>query len=492
MFARVLDVTILDLIIKTAPIPDAATSADFKPALDIFLPFKSRSLNYLKRYQLMPYGILTHLFPHKTAMEILRLNRNNRYIFKISGARKVIHALNILIEQLNQIPSPTESQITLRDALIAYREACQLFLKTQQREVPVLSKSSTSLIREQTCEIDPKKVSAPIHAVYPVWSKTKRYFFKEIPSSRSVAEIEAFNGLCYRLLIGERHPLTRPVHNETGRRVGVLSAAVPGYKSMNEIILEGGGNVGPSQEALLKGGVAKIWTAALIEEEYDLNGGNYGFNDRGECVKIDGDHSSWAQISKYHGFDPALTSATGRTAPSKVFPITRRDILTFPKLPDADPANWPGRSDARYIKFDVIMHDPAFVYDKYYTLLKRILIPNSAYAAIGSAVMRSEKKRQTLVESKCQKTKALRDVLIAMPEFQEFVLQNPQALPEMCQAFHELNESYKKDKYASLRINVGDIENAYQQLVSDIKTLCTSAQEASSSQSDLQTPRASL
>ena len=105
---------------------------------------------------------------------------------------------------------------------------------------------------------------------------------KKEESGRRITEIEAFNGMCYRLLLNDRTPKVRSVHNNQSDRFGVISRAIDNFQSLHDYYLKEKKKIGfmrsPLQQDLVKSGIGRILGAAYTEEENDLHGGNIGYD----------------------------------------------------------------------------------------------------------------------------------------------------------------------------------------------------------------------
>ena len=162
----------------------------------------------------------------------------------------------------------------------------------------------------------------------------KEYLFKENTSGRRISEIETFHAICYRLLLGERHPKINSIYNKKdGKLLGTMSRKIPGYQSLQDFLKANQGESKLSlQTKLLEAEVVKIWAAAYMEDEYDLRADNYGFDRSGYCVKIGSEQATWKLTSKYRSIDANTAEpAMGHIlAPAAVFRVTKRDIEVFP------------------------------------------------------------------------------------------------------------------------------------------------------------------
>ncbi|MHB1220735.1 MAG: hypothetical protein ACYC0J_01940 [Gammaproteobacteria bacterium] len=411
------------------------------------------------------------------------------YQLKIDGDRKIALAAKIILQHTDNHAEPFAQQ------LADLRKTCEDSLITKPKHpTPLPGKLHSQY--ESTAKM-PMNESA--HTTYLVKKKItagkikpeKFFVFKENPSGRPISEIEAFNADCYRLLLGERHPKVRAVHNTDGVRTGNVSAYIADfvslaakYRPLKETgyyayTIDDGStcHLSPMELAaqLQQSKIMDIWAAAYLEEENDLHDGNYGFTNSGVSIKIDDDRSTWPLSSKYAlegGVKPNDSQFQYKTAPCKAFPITSRDIRNFPMLIDAKPSHWTPRCDrdSTFISTAVIRHLLAknqLHFDKYQMFLKRALIPDSVYEALGKAHFRNAKLRDAFVKHKCDRTKTLRAVLVNTPAFRMHLLrQYETALEKIKNDFDEYNSSCK-DK--TLGIPLDEVRTTMAKMWDDIE-----------------------
>jgi hypothetical protein len=246
----------------------------------------------------------------------------------------------------------------------------------------------------------------------PAGSK-KRYIQKSNPSLRSISEIEAFNAACYGLLIDDRHPNVSAVHGESGERLGIVSEVIPGFVNLLDYVKANGKL---TEQDITHSEMMKVWTAAYIEEEFDLHPRNYGFNELGFCVKIDDDRSTWRLTAKYMGAHPEKEMKVHehpsyKTQPVHAFKVTSQEISSLPLLQKSDPFHWVDKQkqDRLFlnIKWSELAKLKSIQNDKFYVFLRRILIPDEVYEALGKAHIGSENTRQKFVSHKQEKTQEL-------------------------------------------------------------------------------------
>lgn len=331
-------------------------------------------------------------------------------------------------------------------------------------------------------EGDKKGIAASVNATALATKKTKQ----GKPSEKSsvlkkntlvIADIEVFNAFCYKAELGDQHPKVRAVHDEANMRAGVVSKK-ENFTSFYDISVVNHGLI--DRQQLLTLFVAYILVAAYVNSENDLHAGNYGKDKSIELsLKIDDDQASWEISSEF-----ATTLPAGYPDPVAAFPITERDILNFPQLTDAVPFHWIDRGvpvfdifaakNPEQVVIDkakkIYKIDEAFIKDKefnkqkYTMFLKCILMPDEAYRAYGQAAFSDEDAmlRDTMVALKTTRTELLKQTLLKMPEFRDFIRDNPQAIEKIITEFEENNGSYK-EKDASLRVDVAKVRATYDQ-----------------------------
>lgn len=298
--------------------------------------------------------------------------------------------------------------------------------------------------------------SNPSRIVRKISNPEKRYVLKDNIAHTSISELEAFNADCFRLLLGNRHPKVHSVHNENGEKVGVVSRLYSKYESIHDYLLTHQ-QTSPAESDLLKYEVIKVWASALTESEFDLHGGNYGKGPDDYYVKIDDDMASWELSAKFH-------PAHMRAYPKASYPLTANDILQLPQLTDAKPYCWPDRSDENLVRFSFFIWHKKCQDDKYYMFLKRLLIPNETYAALGEANIRSAPLRQKAIALKQQKTLDLELALLSLPEFKEYVNTHPSAIEDILNELHTYNLDYAKEKYAPLRVDLEKVSTKFKEI----------------------------
>ncbi|MCE0723233.1 MULTISPECIES: hypothetical protein [Legionella] len=292
-------------------------------------------------------------------------------------------------------------------------------------------------------------------------------------SGRRITEIEAFNGMCYRLLLNDRTPRVRSVHDNQGNRVGVISREIDNFQSLHDYYLKQKKLMGnlrsPRQIDLVKSGIGRILGAAYTEEENDLHGGNIGYDPINLIsYKIDHDQATWPITSKYKNINPNKPLYKGNERaygikPRDAFPITQRDITNFPHLRDAKPRNFPDETDSGILDLGGIEDNPDFIKDVFSVFLKRALFNEKIYRAIANETIGNPKLREELVAHKTRRSELLKAELIKNKKFLKFLIENPDLKKQIIDEFREYNANYREN--SPLRLDLEDLGNKFDILV---------------------------
>ncbi|KTC75603.1 ankyrin repeat protein [Legionella birminghamensis] len=284
------------------------------------------------------------------------------------------------------------------------------------------------------------------------------------------SEIEAFNGLCYRMLLGEHAAKVRGVHDDSNVTVAVISKLIPEYLSFYSYYTQNE-KVGLSTDDFIKYKFPQILVAAYCEEENDLNADNFGFgrNKEGQIISVKIDHGD----STY----PVVSEQ--RDLPAKnQFIITTNDIINFPKLTDAGPAIFVHEYPKKLLDVDELVDNKDFIAQKYYSFLKRILIDDQNYIEIARATVSSETLRQQLIANKIERTALLTSTLMAIPEFRHFVNQNPSVIRQIIKEFEEFNDEIRKPEDKLLRIDTQQVYSRFLKIAQICKEMELTASDS--------------
>lgn len=368
-----------------------------------------------------------------------------------------------------------------RDSLNALKKVCDDYLAAKEKQPLVLPRKAKLFEQfEEVRMIDPygdgsKLLSVVRKKKNPDNQKEDSlYLYKASKYDRSDTDIEVFNSFCYRLDLNDRHPKVRAVYRN-GKRFGLLSKMVDGYKNYHHLYKEEkqkGDLHSFTADKLVASEVVKVWTAACLEKENDMHGKNHGPNAQGYANKIDAGRSEWTHTSAFLRVDPYLPFPPSMnddhdipiTIPAKSFKLTVGDILGFPFLNSTQVSRWPTTTDAHiFEQYEEAQKNKKFIDDKYFIFLKRALIPDSAYGAIGLATIKSNKKRAQLVKSKCARTNELKKVLRGVDEFYDY-LETPMLLEKILEDFEIYNNGFKKLEDDYLKIDLNTIRHNFHEL----------------------------
>ncbi len=451
------------ILIYTPAYPDPENKPDKEPYI-IFKFAKPMFRSIAKIYdEILLYGMID------SDDEVMTIT--------ITGSRKISRCISIFNQQVSSLDKVAEQNKELLSLLLDYQKQCdENWHQKPKKSPPTKSKSITRYEKSEQKAV--VSVSHTISHFHKVGKKgEKEYIFKENPTARSISELEVFNGLCYRILLGEQHPKVKAVHDEKGVNVGLVSEKLPQFESFHDRFQKGSPDEyqPPTPQELLDSEIVKVWAAAYVEEDSDLHGGNYGFaltpSGKTMGVKIDDDLSTWEMTAKYKGIDPKIGSPECKTTkdevipPSQAFPVTSRDIESFPRLNDAKPNNWVDAKEEFLTRFNQVINKKKFQDDKYYLFLKRILIPDSVYHGMANAAIRSDKKKDEMANHKIKKTAELRRVLFSMPAFKEYLKNNPKVIDKIVSEFDSYNKTdAQKEKYKDLRIDLAKVRNDFKEI----------------------------
>lgn len=317
------------------------------------------------------------------------------------------------------------------------------------------------------------EIAKSSHPVRRMMKKGKAFFFKSNPDGSLMSEFEACNWSFYHINSPTRMPAkVYAIFNESGEFVGVCVQEIPGFRSIID---------DPFTESDLENkdivkGLANILTLSYIFQEDDLHRGNmskYG-------LRFDFDMSVWPILGKFK--KGAAIDWIYRTVDPKRFVITARDIDNFPDLTDASPFYWctvPQKgvdervyrlnersfSIAENAAYKKLKSDPVFIREKFKAMLKFLLISTNHYNMLTrqhirndlrhpDPEMKGKKMTDVMTEHIDARKNELRNVLVQMPTFREFLwLHGNEVLKEIKHEFKEYNqqitisESRKWDKH---------------------------------------------
>ncbi|VEB38315.1 hypothetical protein [Legionella cherrii] len=433
-------------------LPQYIEEPEKKPFIILKLPHNFVSFYYLNDY----FPLFNKLGYSEVIGESL--------ILTVTSKRKVEIVINAILKSAHYDHAQNE------DLFLRLRSIQQELAKIEKpTQLPPRSKDFANyhpVHVEVTREINAPQ---PSHSVKKVQKETKAAveIFKIDETGRRITEIEAFNGIGYRLLLNDRTPKVRSVHDAEGHRVGVLSREIENYRSLHDYYLKQQQTTGrmrsPKQNDLVKSGIGRILAAAYCEEENDLHGGNIGY-DPIQLIsrKVDHDQANWTLTSKYKNKNPNKPLyQPGERAygikPKDAFPITQRDITHFPHLTDAKPRAFPDEADTRLLELVGIENDPDFIKDAFSVFLKSALFDEQIYRPIANATIGSPKLREELVAHKTRRSQLLREELLKNDKFLNFLINHPNLKSQILDEFKQYNNDYKEN--SPLRLNLESLEN---------------------------------
>ncbi|CAM2939028.1 putative teichoic acid biosynthesis protein [Legionella steigerwaltii] len=387
-------------------------------------------------------------------------------ILTITSKRKVEFVINAILSSADY--NHAQNEVLLNRLRLIQQE---LVRTIKPKNLPPKSKNLANYHPVNVKITRENNAPEPIHSATKVQKHNKSTIeiLKIEESGRRITEIEAFNGIGYRLLLNDRTPRVRSVHDAEEHRRGVLSQEIDNFQSLHDYYLKEKQKTGfmrsPMQKDIVKSGIGRILAAAYTEEENDLHGGNIQYDPiKIISRKIDHDQATWPFTSKYRNKNPNKTRykederAYG-LKPKDAFPITQRDITNFPHLQDAKPQAFPDETDSGLLDLQGIENDPDFIKDAFSVFLKRALFDEQVYRPIANATIGSLKLREELIAHKIRRSQLLRKELLENEKFLNFIISNPSLKAQILDEFREYNEDYKEN--SSLRLNLDDLGNKF-------------------------------
>lgn len=296
------------------------------------------------------------------------------------------------------------------------------------------------------------------HPVQKVEIKNgESYYFK--PSRNKITEIEALSATYFQLLMGPDHvPDTESAYllvDKRPIRIGVISKTIekftPAWRYRKD-----------DQETLIKAGIVPALIFSYVLEEDDMNDGNWGFDKKGKISRIDFGRCFWPLTCKYVNFPP--TRQTGNwflgicLSPIKAFSITTYDLLNFPDIKDATPHRWWVNEE--------IKNNPAFCKEKWKYFLKAILLHDqTVLTEIAATYLGSEKAKNLYPQHFNDRLKDLKEKLIALPAFQDYLAAHPEDISELCAEFEIYNNTVKDQ---ALKADIEAIKKSYNRMIDTV------------------------
>lgn len=317
----------------------------------------------------------------------------------------------------------------------------------------------------------PKKNSNPL-------SSQNIHFFKTARSTGKIIDIECAIAAYYRLFLGhERVPQTKAVYKDR-QRVGLISSAIEGFVPFTKY------DDGSYRADLVSAGIMELLVASYIFEENDLHSNNFGFNKQGQMVRIDFNESLFSSgTSEYVGKPTYGKVRTTEVVPKDAFPITERDIRTFPCLTDASPRSWIGGNKLFAQQMSKIINShPHSEQLKWFNFLKAILLPRETIKNIPHAYIAKPPSAQKKADHTSARLAELTRTLINMPEFRDFILsQGDKAYDRLNKQFMVYNQYLKKpgqqeikDSNQLLAANLEEIKEQYHSIRNTVVETCWS------------------
>lgn len=402
----------------------------------------------------------------------------------------------------NELARTTSTPVVVNKYQSTYQKLTNALSAKMHRSIHCLNSLTNAVISLP-------EVAKSSHPVQLMLKKGKAFFFKTNPAGSLMSELEACAWSFYHINSPQRVPAKAyAIFNSSGEYVGIGVQEIPGFRS----IIDDQFTVNDLPNKDIVKGLANILALSYLFQEDDLHRGNmskYGF-------RFDFDMSVWPVLGYFK--KGTTLDWIYRTRDPKRFVITARDIDNFPDLVDATPFYWctvPQKGvDERVYRltknafdttenaaFKQLKSDPVFIREKFKTMLKFLLISTDHYNMLSRQHIRND-LRHSDPEMKGMKItdimtanidarkKELRDVLVQMPTFREFLWRHGnEVLKEIKHEFKDynmqitINESRKWDKYpdrsASILIermvHLQDVKDTYNDIFREAKEYALAA-----------------
>lgn len=442
---------------------------DIKPQLTLLLPYNRDNDSYLQQN-----------FPEFKKLGLIEVKKADLALHQtitVSSKRKVARIVKAMLSN-PECNSPANERVISHLTEID-EHLTRVLAEKKPAHRPPKSKNYASYIPiNEKVKRDPE-VPKSLHKVIKVKKESKATIdiLKIMDSGGRITEIEAFNALCYRLLLNDRTPMVRSVHDDEGNRIGVLSTEIADFQSLHEYYLSQAKQTGflksPSQTHLIESGIGRILAAAYCEEENDLSGANIGYDAlKIKAYKIDHDQATWPFTAKYLGVNPSRPQqSNGRcrgVKPIDAFPVTQRDLNEFPYLMDAKPRSFPDECDSKILDLVGIKENAEFNADVQLVFLKRILITEQIYRNIAAMTIGSPSLQQRLVAHKTQRGELLKKALLKNEKFCNFMIENPNLKEQLRYEFGQYNDDFNITSL--LRINLEELSAHYESIMEKINS----------------------
>lgn len=373
-------------------------------------------------------------------------------IFTVSGLNNVCETVNALLIHLKTYPEPDQQ---------LEKELIRILNSTVEQKNKIYSERKKTLppSRKNTSQyvdaFDQDDVNKSAHAVIKQRTPKNKYVYNK-PQVSAINELESFNSEIFKLLLGsKRVGKVRPVYNSENIRIGSVSREVDGFITIKSIRSKS--NILELKEVLISGGLGKVEVANHVYAENDPHFGNVALNCDGNVCRIDFDQALFPITARYIKKD--FNKIRG------LFPVHQDDITELPWKIHTQPFNSTMKSFEKMPRIlDSIKNDERFINDKWYTYLKFLLINDDMYKARLDYCISSNKRKEEVLNFLHLRREEFEAELLKIPEFRNWVINNPLVIDTIMQEFNELNQTYQSPKKQTLLINLKAIKNDYQKL----------------------------
>lgn len=315
-------------------------------------------------------------------------------------------------------------------------------------------------------DIGKLKLSNPIkgkkNTCYTAILDSEKFIYKENLSEikkTKLIESEPFFATCFRAFMGPDCVPEMWSVFQNNKRKGVLAKQLRDFESAFSKKTFG------LDKKLLSGkGMVRLLVANFIFADIDAHSKNWGFNKNKNILRIDFDYAGFPKTATYHNAGPNLIFCK-TSAPKKSFSITKENLMKFPEIVDGVPYNHFAEEFKKEAK--LIQQDPICIREKWKYFLKAILIEKKQLQAFTDAHFISDKGKRRFLMFLNNRLAELQEVLLEIPDFKDFVMNNPKVIDELVPEYEEYNKAMSKED-ENFKYDIDSIKANHQWVLKEI------------------------
>lgn len=260
-----------------------------------------------------------------------------------------------------------------------------------------------------------------------------------------LAQIEAAGSSSMRISRGNNAARVRPVVDTEGNVVGVASYEIATFEPLSKESLSAG--------VMVRMGIIDELVARYTRMEDDLHGDQMGIAKDLGIVGIDFDELWYSDITVEIKGPRAINNGILAPLPQDLFPVTDKDIDSFPYIKDAQPCHWPTKNPNNLAfwkrfpnrkEFIKLATDSMAIQQKYYAFLKDLLIDPKDHIKIMAPSFSKDEEGRAMIEKMklCVEKRwdhQIMDGMIQNRGFRRFIVRNKTAILKILDHFKKYN-----------------------------------------------------